>query len=134
MRAARILQRGRRFANSLMTERVIVGTEKRTTDPETGKARIVIEDVIYGGTEGAAGQIQYSGLAVTDSNTTGQSVVEQNPRLKVPTGSPPLPEGQTVRVVSSDADSVLIGRRYRINGAPDAGSTTANRYPLVELS
>lgn len=134
MRAARILQRGRTFANSLMTERIIVGTEKRATDPTTGKAILVLEDVIYGGTEGAPGQIQYTGLAVTDSNTTGQSVVEQNPRLKVPSGSPLLPEGQTIRVVASDADSVLVNRRYRINGAPDAGGTTAHRYPLVELS
>jgi len=118
-----------------MTERVRVGREADGTDPDTGDATTVLADVVYGTDEaGAPARIKYVADTVVDSGSTGQIVSLQRPFLHVPSGSPLLAEGLAVRCVSSLVDAVLAGRWYRITGSPDAGQTSAHRYPLIELS
>jgi len=117
-----------------MTERVRVGREVDGTDAN-GDATSVLDDVVYGGDQaGSPAQIKYVAGVVAGSAVTGQVVAMQRPILKVPSDSPLLAEGLAVHCVSSAADGILAGRRYRISGSPDAGQTSAHRYPLIELS
>jgi len=128
------VEKGRLAALKRMTELVRVGTETRTTDEASGDPIRGLTDIIYGGDDGAPGEIKYVGDALTESDTSGQEVAEQSPILKVPTGTPVLPRNKVVHVVSSQSDGSLVGRRYKIDGAPKAGLTTSNRYPLSELT
>lgn len=134
MRAARILQRSRAFANDLMTEQVRVGPAKDGVDPTTGDPTRELSATRYGGEDGAPARIKYVADSVSESRGTGDPVAVQRPILKVPSGTAHLPEGDAVLVVSSEVDGILAGRWYRIAGAPDAGQTSAHRYPLTELS
>lgn len=134
MRALRLLARGRKLANDLMPEKVRIGTLTDGTDPVTGDATEVLGDIVYGGDEGAPAQIKYVAETVSPSDGPGQIVNLQRPLLKVPTGTPRLDEGLTVEVVASRVDGLLVGRSYQIAGSPEAGTTTAHRYPLTELT
>lgn len=117
-----------------MTETVRVGPAVDGFDPETGDPTVEITDPLYGGDSGAPGQIKYVAGSVSESGGTGDTVAVQKPILKVPHGTVLLPEGDAVFVVSSTVDDVLTGRWYRIAGTPDAGQTSAHRYPLTEIS
>lgn len=134
MSVSSILADGRAAANARMTELVRVGSALDGVDEETGDQTVEIDQAVYGGADGAAGQIKYVAESVSESAGTGQTVAVQRPVLKVPYGSPLLPEGDAVFVVSSAADHLLAGRWYRIAGSADAGQTTAHKYPLIELS
>lgn len=134
MRAHRMLVRARAAADSLMSERVRVGPAVDGHNPETGAPTVEIAEPLYGGQEGAPGQIKYVADSVSESSGTGDTVAVQRPILKVPHGTPLLPEGDAAYVVSSTADDILAGRWYRIAGTPDAGQTSAHRYPLTEIS
>lgn len=129
-----ILEDGRAAMLTRMTELIRVGTSVDSTDPETGDAITQLVDVVYGGDEGAIGQIKYVAESVQNSSGTGQTIALQRPVLKVPTTAPRLDEGRTVYVVSSRVDGLLAGRVYTVAGSPDAGQSTAHRYPLTELS
>lgn len=134
MSVASILADGRAAANARMTELVRVGPAVDGVDEQSGDPTVDIENAVYGGSEGAIGQIKYVAESVSESAGTGQSLAVQRPILKVPYGSPILSEGDAVVVVSSNSDQILDGRWYRIAGAADAGQTTAHKYPLIELS
>lgn len=129
-----VLTDGRAAALSLMSETVRVGTITDGTDPDTGDATEALENVVYGGDEGAPAQVKYVAETVSQTAGPGQIVNLQRPILKVPTGTPRLDEGLTVEVVGSRVDDLLVGRRYQIAGSPESGTTTAHRYPLTELT
>ena len=131
MRGARMLQRGRGLANELMTETVRAGHVTDSTDPVTGDAtQTIAEPFVY---EGPA-RVKYPGTAVSDSTATGQLVASQTVMVKLPVGSPVVPEGAGFVVVASEVDESLVGRTYRVDGAPEAGQVSAHRYPVTELS
>ena len=125
---------GRRSTEATMSERVLVGTEADGTDEHTGDATTVLIDVVYGQDGEGIGQVKYVADTVSLSSGAGQVASVQRPILKVPTGTPLLDQGKAVWVASSTVDGLLVGRRYQIAGVPEAGSTTAHRYPLTELS
>lgn len=118
-------------AESTFTETVRAGRVTDTTDPVTGDpVQTVAEPFIY---EGRA-RVKYPGTAVSESSGTGQVVAEQSVIVKLPVGSPVVPEGSAFVVLTSDVDVSLVGRTYQVEGAPAAGMVTAHRYPVTELS
>lgn len=130
MRGARILKRGRGFAEDRMSETVSGGKVEDGTDPVTLEPTHVLTVTRYAG----KGRIKYPSLSVSDVSEPSQPVGVQEPYLSVPTGSTALVEGDGVVVTASSADGSLVGRWYTVMGAPQAGQTTSLRYPLKELS
>lgn len=126
---AQALADGRAIAEARMTETVTVG--QYTDDVgTTGNATRTLVTERYAG----IGRIKLETLAVSDRSEPDQSFVEQDPVLGIPTTSPALHEGDEVVVTASTADPFLVGRRYRIAGTPQAGQTTAHRYPMKEIT
>ena len=118
-------------AESTFTEKVRAGRVTDATDPVTGDpVQTVAEPFVY---EGRA-RVKYPGTAVSESSGTGQVVAEQSVIVKLPVGSPVVPEGSAFVVLTSDVDESLVGRTYQVEGAPAAGMVTAHRYPVTELS
>lgn len=117
-------------ANSLMTETVIAGIPEDGTDPVTGDATQAIPEARY---EGRA-RVKYNSSVVSDSGVTGALVKVQNITIKLPVQGTVLEEGDLIEVTASDVDDSLVGRKYIVQGAPDAGQVTAHRYPVTELS
>lgn len=125
------LRLGRRMTNVRMTETVTIGRYKDGTDPATGDpTRTLVGTATYTG----PGQIKYPTLTVSDSLAASQQVAAQSPMLKIPTGSPVPSRGEEVHVTASTADGSLVGRRYKVDGHPQAGQTTSLRLPLTDLS
>lgn len=126
-----VLERGREASARRLTETVRAGYVTDGTDPVTGDAvQTVVAPYIY---EGPA-QVKYPGTAVSDVTGTGQVLAVQSVVVKLPVGSPVVPEGAGFTVTASTVDSALVGRTYRVDGSPEAGQVTNHRYPVTELS
>ncbi|SDG21670.1 DUF6093 family protein [Microbacterium sp. 77mftsu3.1] len=125
-----ILARARaRTAETRFTEDVVVGTFKLQTNPTTGKAERVPATVEY---EGPA-QIALATLAVSDRDVVAQDLADQSPVVKLPSGTVVSRDAE-VLVNASRVDQSLVGTRYRVSGKPQAGQTSAARYPVQILS
>ena len=98
------------------------------TDPVTGDPTRTLIVERYTG----IGRIRYGSREVSNSNTVSMPVGVQEPYLSVPFGSARIMVGDEVQVTAS-ADPILVGRAFRVAGAPIAGAVTAYRYPLEEL-
>jgi len=130
MRAARMLQRGRRRANERMSETVTVGSFTDGVADDGSPTRVPVVSRY----EEKPGRIKYESLNAQEQDAAGSPVALQAPHLSVPSGSPRFFEDDEVLVVASAADDLLVGRVYRVTGSAQAGQTTAHRYPLEELS
>lgn len=112
-----------------MTETVEVGNFEDDVAADGTPIRVLTTERYAG-----KGRIKYESLTVSDSDRSSQIVTVQRPVLSIPTGSPLLHEGDEVNVTASQADDVLVGRSFTVAGNPQAGQTSAHRYPLKELS
>lgn len=118
-------------AESRMTETVTVGVYKYETNQTTGKAfRTLVSPASYSG----KARIRFGSRGVVNANAPNMPVAIQEPYLSVPVGSALIPVGHEVDVSASSADAALIGRRFRIAGAPLSGQVAAHRYPLEEVN
>lgn len=125
-----ILARARaRTAETRFTETVTVGTFELRTNPTTGRAERVPVDVEYEG----PGQLVLSTLNVAERNIVGQDLADQSPLVKLPSGTVVSRDAE-VYVTASGADPSLVGTRYKVSGKPQAGQTSAARYPVEILS
>lgn len=125
-----ILARARaRTQEMRFTETVTVGTFELRTNQETGRAERVPVKVEY---EGPA-QVVLPTLTVAERDTVGQDLAEQSPFVKLPSGTVVSREAE-VHVSASAADLSLVGSRYKVTGKPQAGQTSAARYPVAALS
>ena len=115
-------------AESRMTDTVEAGLYRDGTDPTTGDPTRTLVLERYAG----LGRIRYGSREVSNSNTVSMPVGVQEPYLSVPFGSARIMVGDEVQVTAS-ADPILVGRAFRVAGAPIAGAVTAYRYPLEEL-
>ena len=113
-----------------MSETVTVGSFTDGVDPVTGAPTRTPVDTRYTG----MGRIKYESLAVSEQDGAGSPVASQAPFLSIPSTSAMAFEGDEVVVDASSADALLVGRRYRVAGVPQAGQTTSHRFPLEELS
>ncbi|QWY84590.1 head-to-tail stopper [Microbacterium phage Footloose] len=129
MRGARMIYRGRRLAESRMSEDVTVGSFTDGVDEETGEPiRVPVVSRYSGGA-----RIRWGSREVTNADAPMMPVTVQEPYLSVPVGTPLLHDNDEVLVVASESDQILVGRRFRVQGFPVAGQVTAHRYPLEEL-
>lgn len=119
---------GRRHAEARMTETVAAGEFRDGTDANGDATRVLVTERYAG-----RARIKYPSLGVAPVNEPSQDASAQQLLVSIPTGSPRLLEGDEIHVTSSTADGSLVGRRYSVEGAPQAGQTTSLRYPLKEL-
>ena len=124
----RALGMGRNLANARMTDAVSVGRYEDGTDEVTGDPiRVLIESHYVG-----PARVKYQSLTAMTRVEASQVFVEQEPMLSVPTGTV-LADGDEVHVQASAVDPLLVGRVFYVHGAPQAGQTTSERYPLKEI-
>jgi hypothetical protein len=123
------LAAGAARAESRMTETVVAGTEIETVDPDSLQTIVTI-DAIYSGTA----QVKYPTLTASDRQAGGQQVSDLSLVVKLPTKSVILPKNTIIKPTGSTVDESLVGRRYRVTGAPQSGQVTSHRYPVEELS
>lgn len=120
----------REQAESRMTEMLQIGRFGDGVDPDTGDAVRVLEESRYEG----KGRVRYPTATVSRVDGAGTVIAEQDIIVSIPTGSAPCYEGDEVLVVTSTADALLAGRRYRVSGPAAGGQTTAHRYPVTEAT
>lgn len=111
------------------TETVTIGTFERRTNTTTGRAERVLVAEEYAG----RAQIVLRSLVVGQRSAASQDLADQTPMIKLPSGTV-VSIGAEVLTEASDADPSLAGTRYKIDGRPQAGQTTAARYPLEILT
>lgn len=130
MRGSRMLERGRRMAEELMTDTCEVGTEKlgTTLDPDTNE-RVVEFTAVY------TGPCEFKAAAndVQEVDAAGQALGAQGTVLKLPVAtSAAVKRNMVVKVTGSATDPGLVGVRARVQ-APSSGSRTVSRRFRVEV-
>lgn len=120
-------------AESRMTETVTIGVYTDATADDGSPTREPVE-VRYTG----KARVRYVGRAVLNTGTSASGTFNtpftvQEPYLSIPVGSPVCYDGDEVEVTASADDGIIVGRRFKIQGLPAAGQTTAHRYLLQEL-
>lgn len=126
-----VLSFGRSAANSRMTETVTAGRFEDGVDEGSGDPILVpVGDPLYTG----PARVKYTDTAVSVSDGASQLVASQDVSVSLPSGSVVLPEGTVILVSGSSVDAGLVGRSYRVSGAPTLGQSTAYRFPVTELS
>lgn len=120
----------RAHAESRMTETATVGVYVEGTDVITGDPTRVLQTQRYAG----KGRLRWASRDVSAHVGPGQPMSVQEPYWSVPYGTPRLQVDDEVVVTASAADPLLVGRRFRITGAPVAGQVTAHRYPIEEVT
>ena len=131
MRAAAMLRRGRRLAESRMTETVRIGTETEgtTLDPETGQYRREINEAYAGPARYKSGS---TGAKPVDAQ--GQLLVQQDDELSLPIDTSTAVHADMVVIIDTSAtDPGLVGIRARIK-APSVGSDRTARRFAVDLT
>lgn len=130
MRAERMLHRGRLLAEARMSEVVtFYRVTGEMTDPETLETVETTEDV-----HTAVARLKYRTLNVSDRDSGTQLVAAQSPEVHVPARDTTGIRTDDMMRVDSSIDPLLAGRVFRVAGRPEAGQTTAHRFPLEEIS
>jgi hypothetical protein len=121
----------REQARSRMSElfRVFEVTGK-TEDPENELREIDVEADRYVG----IGRLVFRSSVVSDVEVASQLVASQSARIDLPAGTSGVGTGMFAVVTASTSDATLVGRRFRVEGMPAAGQTTAARFQVVEIS
>ena len=127
MSAQSVILAGRKFNEDLMSETIIVGPLIEAEDPVSLEMVKTIQEDQFG-----AASVKYPTLTVSERELPGAQVGIGDLLIKRPSSTPVSPVGHWFEVVASTVDESLVGRRYRIKAAPQAGRTTSHRYPVVE--
>lgn len=129
MRAARVTARGRRAAESLMTDLVRVSRASGgpVTDPVTGVVSVP-SVVVYEG----IGRVQ---SRQTEAETVDgvQVYVLSSLVVQLPVHVWPLVDDE-VQVVESVMDPLLVGRVFRVKGSPRKSHATMTRCEAEEVA
>ena len=129
MRAARVTARGRRAAESLMSDvvRVSRASGRPATDPVTGVVSTPSE-VVYEG----IGRVQ---SRQTEAETVDgvQVYVLSSLVVQLPVHVSPLVDDE-VQVVESATDPLLVGRTFRVKGSPRKTHATMTRCEVEEVA
>ena len=129
MRAARVTARGRRAAESLMTDVVLVSraSGRPVTDPETGVVSVPSVEVYEG-----IGRVQ--GRATEAKAVDGVQVyVLSDLTVQLPVSVEPVVDDE-VRVVESLTEPHLVGRTFRVKSAPRKSHATMTRCEAEEVA
>lgn len=120
---------GRAHALARMTETVRIGTlttedepDRETLDP------IVTFDWVYTG----PARMKFITQTLSERDAAGQPIAIQSLELHVPSQTVGIVTDMYAVIDASTADTSLVGRVFRIKGLPQAGQTTAARFPVEE--
>jgi hypothetical protein len=121
---------GRVHAEARMTETIrfysVTGT---VVNPTT----LVSVDTTVEHYNGPA-RVHYPTSAVQQTDPGNQFVALQDLTISIPASSAAVPADAIGVVSASTTDASLVGRKYRVKGAPAAGQVTAHRFPVEEIS
>jgi len=123
------LAAGRAAADARMTETIVAGVETEVPDPVTLETITVLTPTYSG-----PAMVKYPTLTVSDQDAGGQQYTAAQVTISLPSSATPLPPDTIIKPTASTVDQSLIGRRYRVTAAPQAGQTTAHRHPVEELN
>lgn len=129
MRAARVTARGRRAAESLMSDvvRVSRASGRPVTDPVTGVVSTPSVEVYEG-----IGRVQ--GRATEAKTVDGVQVyVLSDLTVQLPVSVEPVVDDE-VRVVESLTEPHLVGRTFRVKSAPRKSHATMTRCEAEEVA
>lgn len=129
MRAARVTARGRRAAESLMTDVVLLSraSGRPVTDPETGVVSVPSVEVYEG-----IGRVQ--GRATEAKTVDGVQVyILSDLTVQLPVSVEPVVDDE-VRVVESLTEPHLVGRTFRVKSAPRKSHATMTRCEAEEVA
>lgn len=122
---------GRAAAELRMTETFrIFEVTGSTTDPDNDLQVVDVEVDRYVG----IGRWVFRSSVVSDVDVASQLVTSQSERVDLPAGTDSVGPGMFGVCTASAVDSTLVGRRFRVEGMPAAGQTTAARFPVVEVT
>lgn len=117
-------------AESRMTETVTVGKFELVRPPGSLDSVRTLVETYYSG----IARVKYPYASSLSKAPAGQQIMESTIIVSIPYGSPGIPTGALVLIDASRSDESLVGRFLRVDGQPQAGQTTAHRYPVVEES
>ena len=126
------LDMGRARAEARFTETVtfyrVTGTHSDPVTYEDVEDRLDIHVDI-------PARMKLSTLTVSERTIPGQQIAVQAPEVHVPVGATPNVKVDDYCIVTaSTADASLVNRKMRVAGKPQAGQTTAHRFPVREVS
>ena len=127
--AEELVARGRRVAESLMTDvvRVSRASGRPVTDPETGVVSVPSVEVYEG-----IGRVQ--GRATEAKTVDGVQVyVLSDLTVQLPVSVEPVVDDE-VRVVESLTEPHLVGRTFRVKSAPRKSHATMTRCEAEEVA
>lgn len=120
---------GRTHASARMTETVRVGRIVTEDQPDPATLDPIVTFVeVYNG----AARIKFVTQTLSERDAAGQPIAIQSLELHVPSQTIGIVADMYAIVDASTADASLVGRTFRIKGLPQAGQTTAARYPVEE--
>lgn len=126
-----VLALGRAAAVSRMSESFrIFEVTGRTPDPDNDLREVDVEVDRYVG----IGRLVFRSSVVSDVEVASQLVASQSARIDLPAGTTGVGTSMFAVVTASTSDATLVGRRFRIEGMPAAGQTTACRLQAVEIT
>ena len=129
MSAEDVLARGRRAAESLMSDvvRVSRASGRPVTDPETGVVSVPSVEVYEG-----IGRVQ--GRATEAKTVDGVQVyILSDLTVQLPVSVEPVVDDE-VRVVESLTEPHLVGRTFRVKSAPRKSHATMTRCEAEEVA
>jgi hypothetical protein len=122
-----VIRQGRAFQEASFTETVKVGPLVEVENPETLEMVKSVQADLVG-----PALVKYPTLTVSERDIPGSQVAIGDVVVKRPVSAPVSPVGHWFEVIASSIDPSLVGRRYSIKSAPQAGQTTSHRYPVRE--
>lgn len=122
---------GRAQAAKRFTETLTAFYKTTTLDPATGLYEPT-EVVLYAN---VPGRVKFPSLTVSSTEVGAQVPAIQDVHVHVAVGAcPNVGVGHLWRVTASTADPSLVSREFRTKGLPQAGQTTAHRFPVSQES
>lgn len=125
-----VLGMGRRMAEARMTETVTIGRFDWLRPPGDFDPVLTLVETYYVG----RARVKFPSASADEKVPAGQQLAETRVTVSLPASAPFVPTGSVVRVDASAADTLLLGRMFRVEGQAQAGQTTAHRYPVTEES
>lgn len=130
MRGSRMLKRGRRMAEELMTDSCTISSESKSAHPNPATAKHDVQSVkVYSG----PCQFVAANTAVRETTSQARTVSEQGAVLKIPVDAPGSAEvagGMFATVHFHSHDATAPPLRVRITGGHHQTHAVSRRLPV----
>jgi len=125
-----VVEEGRAFAESIMTDTVVVSRRSSTpvTDPETHQVTYPTE-IIYEG----RGRVQSRDIEGQDYTDAGAPVMVMAFQAQLPV-TVPLQKDDLIEVVASESDPLMVGRVFRVDSVQRKTHATKTEANVEEVT